>query len=245
MATQLARNLQYSGHSITTVYSRSKASAETLAGLLGVRGTSILDEVPHKADFFLIAVPDGAVREVAQFAEKREGIWLHTAGALPMESLSGTGPGFGVLYPLSTLSKNQSVNLENTPFLIEGSTPEVTMRISRLALSISGSVHVTDSHSRLVIHLAAVFTNNFSNHMVSIAHQILGKQNLDPGLMVPILKETVRKLEEMGPAEAQTGPALREDHETMQKHLALLKEYPEWEKLYTFISRDIHRYREG
>lgn len=208
-----------------------------------MRGTSFKDEVPLQADFFIVAVPDDAVRDFEGFAEKRSGIWLHTAGALPLEILSGTGPDFGVLYPLQTLSKERMIALDDTPFLIEGSSREVTEKIRSLALSVSGSVHEADSHVRLVIHLAAVFANNFSNHMVNVANQIIGSKNLDPGLMEPIIRETFAKLKEMGPEAAQTGPASRGDNETIQKHLELLKKYPEWENLYTFISRDIRRSR--
>ena len=77
--------------------------------------------------------------------------------------------------------------------------------------------------------------------MVHIAHQILMEHDIDVELLDPILKETFSKITEIGAADSQTGPALRDDTETMQKHLDLLKKHPEWKKLYTFISRDIGR----
>jgi len=151
---------------------------------------------------------------------------------------------YGVLYPLATLSKNQPANLEKTPFLVEASSPRVSELIFKLAGSITKNVQEVDSDTRKIIHMAAVFANNFANHMAHIGQQILHEQGLDQKLLDPILEETISKIRTMGAKGAQTGPALRNDLDTMQKHVELLKHHPEWEKLYTFISRDIGRTRD-
>ena len=133
---------------------------------------------------------------------------------------------------------------DQIPYLVEGSSPEVLEKVQNLALSISGRVEEMDSAGRLVVHLAAVFANNFSNHMVHIAERILEEQNLPPSMLTPLLEETFRKIQSMGAREAQTGPALRKDEESMNRHRELLKNHPEWEKIYTFISREIQSSRE-
>ena len=156
-----------------------------------------------------------------------------------MDMLGDHHSEYGVLYPLQTLSRDRPVSLQNTPFLVEGSDPFVLERIIDLAGSVSGKVRQMNSDNRLLVHLAAVFANNYSNHMVHIAQRILDEQQIEQELLVPILKETFDKIIEMGAGNAQTGPARRGDLETMKKHLELLKTHPEWEKLYTFISRDI------
>jgi predicted short-subunit dehydrogenase-like oxidoreductase (DUF2520 family) len=232
------------GHRILCIYSRHPDSASVLAGELGCLGTADPEEVPGEADFYIVCVPDGAVREVLHTFRERKGIWLHTAGALDMDVFKGLFASCGVLYPLQTLSRNQDLDLNETPFLVEGSSPEVTEALFRLAGSLSTVVQKVDSQNRRMIHLAAVFANNFSNHMVHIGQQLLHENRLDPKLLEPILKETLRKILVSGAGESQTGPALRNDRETMQKHIELLKQHPEWEKLYTFISRDIGRARD-
>lgn len=239
MAIHLAIHLKESGHRIISVFSRSDSSAAALANMIGTRGSSEKEEVPNAADFFMVCVPDRVIPDVLREFRNYKGIWLHTAGALSSEVFAGLHREFGVFYPLQTLSRKRKISLKETPFLIEGSSRKVTEKIRRMASSISCSVHETDSSTRLTIHLAAVFANNFSNHMIHIAQQILGEQKEDLKLLGPILKETFNKLADMGASASQTGPALREDQETMQKHLELLQKYPEWEKLYTFISRDI------
>ncbi|HER09988.1 MAG TPA: DUF2520 domain-containing protein [Bacteroides sp.] len=238
MATHLALNFQKSGYEVTCIYSRSENSAERLADRMGTMGTGSIKEVPREAGYYLLCVPDTVVPEVSrQFAGYR-GIWLHCAGALPLDVLSDHER-YGVLYPLQTFSRDHAPSLSETPFLVEGCSGEVTGMIRQLAGSVSASVYLMDTPSRLAVHLAGVFANNFTNHMVHIAQQILEDQGIDRQLITPILNETFQKLSRMKAAEAQTGPATRNDRQTMDRHLEMLKVYPEWEKLYTFISRDI------
>ena len=243
VAAHISRHLHFAGHSITCVHSRTHESSARLAEEVGSVGTAVPEEVPPTADFFIICVPDRVILSVVRKFQDRKGIWLHTAGACSMEVFEDFQPQFGVLYPLQTMSKQRVVSLEDTPLLVEGSSPEIAEAIKMLASTISRNVYEMNSASRQVIHMAAVFANNFSNHMVHLAQQILEEEKIDAKLLDPLLKETYGKLGEMGAAAAQTGPALRDDQETMQKHLELLKKHPEWEKLYTFISRDIGRSR--
>ncbi len=244
VSTHISRHLHSKGHRISCVYSRNSGSATELAGELGTLGTNIPDIVPDNADFYIVCVPDSAVAKVVDTFSHLKGTWLHTAGALSMDLFKGNQTRYGVLYPLQTLSKNRQVELKDTPFLVEGSSPEVTSLIKALAGSISNQVHEVDSPSRLSIHLAAVFANNFSNHMVTIGQQLLREKGVDENLLHPILKETFSKMAQVGAKRAQTGPALRKDRDTMQKHIELLKDHPEWEKLYTFMSREIDRSRD-
>jgi len=245
VATHISRHLHFSGHQISCIWSRSQEHADKLASGVGSVGTADPGKVPAGADFYVLAVPDGTIPEVTARFSGSEGIRMHTAGAVSMDILEKDFNQYGVLYPLQTLTAERSLSLKDTPFLIEGSAPQVTRAILSLASSISGTVIEMESDRRLVIHLAAVFANNFSNHMVTIAGQIMKDHESDLSLLAPILRETAEKIAEMGPADAQTGPALRNDQVTMQKHLELLKGYPEWEKLYTFISRDIERSRKS
>ncbi len=238
VSSHISRHFHSAGHQISCIYSRSEESAQSLSGELGVPGTSILEEVPREADFFIFCVPDGAVSELVEQFKGRKGTLLHTAGALSMEVFKGNSD-FGVLYPLQSLSRNRNIQKDYIPFLVEASSPQVLEAIKDLVYSISERVEEADSHTRLKVHLAAVFANNFSNHMMYVAQQLMEEADLDPRLLDLLLEETFHKLREMDPLSAQTGPAVRGDQETMNKHIELLKGHPEWENLYTFISRDI------
>ncbi len=243
VATHIARHLYAEGYTISCVYSRTAASAGRLAAELDAPGTSLPGEVPQEADFFIVCVPDREVAGVVKRFSSHEGTWVHTSGALSLDLFQDAQERCGVLYPLQTLSLQYPVDLEKVPFLVEGSSPGVTAAVKVLASHLSSSVHETTAAQRLVFHLAAVFANNFTNHMVHVAQKILDDAGLAEALIHPLLEETFMKMAEMGAAAAQTGPAVRGDQITLEKHLDLLKAYPEWEKLYTFISRDINRTR--
>jgi predicted short-subunit dehydrogenase-like oxidoreductase (DUF2520 family) len=244
VSTHISRHFHSAGHRISCIFSRTEASARRLAGELGVPGTSRPESVPSDADFYIIAVPDRVVVETGKQFSPAKGIWLHTAGSLSLDILKNIFEQYGVLYPLQTLSRSRRVEPSQVPCLVEGSSPRVTASLMKLASSVYKRVEEATSEQRLVIHAAAVFANNFSNHMVHIAKQLISDQKIDPGLLDPLLQETFEKIKEMGTQQGRTGPAERGDQETIKKHIELLKGHPEWEKLYTFISRDIERSRE-
>lgn len=244
VATHFSRHFFTRGHTISTIFSRTLQHAQTLASVVGARAIDRLEQVPDRSDFYLVCLPDGEVARTGELLKDRKGIWLHTAGAVPLDTLREAHPDCGVLYPLQSLSRGIPLSLREVPILIEGSSPQVTSRLMELAGEMSEEVHEMDSDHRLILHLAAVFANNFTNHMVRIAEEILQNAGADSRLILPLLKETFRKMEKTGAASAQTGPAIRGDRMTLQKHLQLLERYPEWKKLYTFISRDIGRFRD-
>lgn len=241
MALHISRHLYLAGHQVSCVWSRSIEKAREVAAACGSIAAADPEEVPQDADFYLLAVSDNAIAEVAALFQGRQGIWMHAAGAVSMDQLARYFENYGVFYPLQTISSSRQLSFDDTPFLVEGSSPGVSGKIRRLASSISERVLDMDSQGRMEMHLAAVFANNFSNHMLKLASQFMKEKGKDFSLLEPLIRETFEKIVKIGPSGAQTGPAVRGDQETMKKHLLLLKGHPEWEKMYTFVSRDIER----
>ena len=244
VSTHISRHLHSAGKQISCIYSRTEKSAQKLAGELNVPGTSKMEKVPAEADFYILAVPDREALPVAESFRHTSGTWLHTAGALSIDVFKGIFENYGVLYPLQTLSSDRPLEAAKLPILVEGSSREVADSILKLVSKVYKQVREADSETRLAIHTAAVFANNFSTQMVHMAKQILADRNVDPKVLDPLLEETFEKIIAMGTEDGRTGPAVRGDRETMNKHRELLKGHPEWEKLYTFISREIERSRE-
>lgn len=185
-----------------------------------------LDGLPSDSDLYLICVADDAISSVAHNLGDRLGrdrIVVHTSGSVPIDILTPLFNKCGVLYPLQTFSKERSLDYSAIPFFIEGSCEEVTKCLTNLASKISKSVELADSNRRKLIHVAAVFACNFTNHMLDIADSILQCDYMDIRILMPLIKETINKAETLCPHDAQTGPAKRQDHLVMKAHENLLK----------------------
>lgn len=243
VATCLGPRLKEAGHVISVVYSRTVESARILADRLGAEYTINLKAVPA-SDIAIVMLKDDALKEQASVIAKilNGALLLHTAGSVPMDIWHEAGAArYGVLYPMQTFSKTSKVEWGQVPLFIEGSSDSVLKSIKELALTISPDVTPLSSEGRKKLHLAAVFTCNFSNHMYAIADRLLATECVPFSVMLPLVRETSRKVEDMAPADAQTGPAVRGDRKVMDAHLELLRDYPEYAQLYRLISIDINK----
>jgi predicted short-subunit dehydrogenase-like oxidoreductase (DUF2520 family) len=132
----------------------------------------------------------------------------------------------GVFYPLQTFSKNREVNFNNVPICVEATEAEDLKLLMNLGKSLSEKVVEVNSEERTKLHLAAVFVNNFVNHLYAIGDDILSDNELPFDLLHPLIEETASKIKTLAPSQVQTGPASRGDQKTIEKHLHLLKEGP-------------------
>lgn len=243
VATCLGPRLKEAGHEIAAVYSRTVESARALADRLGATYTTDIKAVPA-SDAAIVMLKDDALKELAPaIAGSLKGaLLLHTAGSVPMDIWREAGATqYGVLYPMQTFSKESRIDWSQVPLFIEGSSDRTLDSIRQLALSISPDVTPLSSDGRKKLHLAAVFTCNFSNHMYAIAERLLATEGVPFSVMLPLVRETARKVESIKPVDAQTGPAVRGDRKVIGEHLELLKDYPELADLYRLISIDINK----
>jgi predicted short-subunit dehydrogenase-like oxidoreductase (DUF2520 family) len=197
-------------------------------------------------DCLILAVPDDHIAKLAEqlyeLLERRQLPVAHTAGAVELQVLLDAGfTNVGVFYPLQSFSKGRSVHWEQIPFLIEASTPSLSQDLITLASSLSKQVYKASTVERQRIHLGAVFVNNFTNALLGMAQEIADELNPHGHrLYLPLLHETVAKLETLSPEEAQTGPARRADHETIARHLDYLSEHhPQLKKTYIALTEYI------
>lgn len=243
MATGLATALSSKGHNIVQVYSRTIDAARTLATRLGehVAYTHNTQEIATDAQLYIFSISDSALPDVIAQMPSNNGLWVHTAGSMPMEVFATHTSRYGVIYPMQTVSKERTIDWSEIPIFIEASTPADTQLIEELAHSISQEVVRCNSQQRQALHLAAVFACNFTNHMYAIAEKLLQEQGLNFDFMQHLIRETERKAELISPRKGQTGPAIRHDNNVMDKHLKLLQGTPE-EEIYRIISSNIQLY---
>ena len=224
VATHLLKALLQAGHEVISVNSRT------------------LEELPLVADIYILSVKDSALQDVIHNAVKgREGqLFVHTAGSMPLDLFKGCCARYGVLYPMQTFSMDREVNFCEIPLFIEASDAASLEQIHALADSVSQHVYELSTADRRYLHLAAVFACNFANHCYTLAADVLEKKGLPFDVMLPLVDETARKVHELHPKDAQTGPAVRGDQNVMQAQAALLEGTTK--EIYELLSQSIQEH---
>lgn len=241
VAWHLSRALENAGHTIHEVFSRKHSNAKKLTRkLYSATAQGHMDFSKSKAEIFIMAVPDNAIEKIASKIKlPPDAIIVHTSGSIPINMLKGSFSNTGVFYPLQTFSKLSEINFGEVPILIEAKDKKTENRLSQLAKSLSKAVHRVNSEDRKGLHIAAVFACNFTNHMMAISGWLLNKQKLDFNLLKPLIIETINKSLDIGPDNAQTGPALRGDLQTLDHHMDYLKFDKSLQEIYRVISQHI------
>ena len=244
LATNLAKALYRKGFRIVQVYSRTEESACALAREIEAEFTTNLQEISKEARLYIVSLKDAAFVELLpQISEgKGKALLVHTAGSVPMSIWEGNAERYGVFYPMQTFSKQREVNFEEVPFFVEANSKEDVELLKAIAATLSEKVYEVTSEQRKSLHLAAVFTCNFTNHMFALAAELLDKYHLPFEVMLPLIDETARKVHELSPYDAQTGPAVRYDENVINHHLTMLEDTPELQEIYKLISKSIHEH---
>lgn len=241
-ATVLGRKLKLAGHKIVQVFGRNSMLASQLAYELETESTNYWNVVNKEADIYIIAVSDVAIEEVIKELQLSEKTIVHTAASVSKNILKKATTHFGVFYPLQSLKKEID-HLPEIPIVIDASDDVTLQELDILAHSISSKVVEANDEERMKLHLAAVFCNNFVNHIYALTEHYCKKENIDFNLLLPLIKETADRLQDIPPSQSQTGPAIRNDIETIKKQEALLDHYPQLKKIYTVLTESIYNSR--
>lgn len=240
LATNLAKALFRAGHEILQVYSRTPEHADMFADLFECSATTDIYNVRCDADIYIFSVKDSVLERLANcVAENVKGkLFVHTAGSMPMNILPVERR--GVLYPMQTFSKSREVDFAEIPTFVEAELEDDLAMLKTLAESISGNVRVLPSEERKSLHVAAVFACNFVNHCYRLSEKVLAKYDIPFSVMLPLVEETARKVHEISPKDAQTGPAVRWDENVMLEHKQMLKDDEMMLEIYELMSKSIH-----
>ena len=252
LAWHLSRVLEAADYPVAEVYSRRPERAQQLAGhLYDARVRTELNFSDSPARFFFLTVSDDAIPAVASALVVPPGSTVvHTSGSQSLatlrRALRSEVVRAGVLYPLQTFSRNQAVDFSRVPLCLEGQDSETEATLMTVARRLSHRVEVMNSERRRVLHLAAVVAGNFTNHLLTLAKQVLDEENLKLDLLRPLMEETVRKaFRADDPAGVQTGPARRGDVEIIGQHLDYLENRPDLRAVYRLLTESIRNTSSG
>lgn len=238
VATNLALALKKAGHEIVQIYNRSDDAGKELAHTVAASFTSNASDLLD-AEVYLIAVKDDVIAEIAEHLKLGDKVVAHTSGTNSKGLLNKASSNVGIFYPLQTMKKNSKVDFKQVPLLIEGSDEATTAKLETLAKTISQNVHRVDEEQRQWIHIAAVYANNFTNHLYSISESLLLGHGLSFDILKPLIYRSIENMHQSSPAELQTGPAVRGDKHTIEKHLMLLGDDTRLKKIYEILTQSI------
>ncbi len=242
VATHLAKRLQKKGYEILQILSRSEKNAKELSLNTHSTYTTNIKKINKQADIYILCTPDDAIENIAKKLKLPKKLILHTSGSVDMNVLKKISSNTGVLYPLQSFSKQVKVTFASVPLLIEANNATSLNELKLLAQFLSKHVSEVNSKDRLKLHLAATMVNNFTNHLYTLSYEFLSKENVDLfKLVMPLIKQSTKKIKHEKPSDLQTGPAKRGDKKTIKKHIDLLKMYPEQKKVYELFTTLIEK----
>ncbi|HEY4110145.1 DUF2520 domain-containing protein [Puia sp.] len=241
VATVMGSRIAVAGHELLQVVARREAAAAALAAEWGCGYTTRWEAVDPGADIYIVSISDRALVDLPGVLSLPGRLVVHTAGAAPLAALEKVSPRHGVLYPLQSLRK-EIRPFPEFPLLIDARHPEDETAIDAFARTIARQVQHADDALRIKLHVAATFANNFTNYLYTLAADFCQQEQIDFHLLLPIIAETAQRMQQYPPREVQTGPAIRDDRQTMERHLDILSNYHNMSVLYRQFSDQIREY---
>lgn len=239
VASHIAKALYKVNFEIVQILSANIKNSKELADICKCEYSNDLNDL-LEADLYIISVPDSEIGKIVAHQKLKNKFVAHTSGSVEMNILSSNSKKYGVFYPLQSFNKNKQVDFSTVPICLEASDDNSYEELNNIAKKISKNIYRINSEQREKIHIAAVFVNNFVNHIFTLANKIVANENVDIEILKPLISKTFENISNQNSSEIQTGPARRKDLLTIEKHLSELKNYPQnFSEVYKAITESI------
>jgi predicted short-subunit dehydrogenase-like oxidoreductase (DUF2520 family) len=238
VASVLGRKFLAAEHEVIQVCGRNALLTAELADTLSATYTTNFQQPDKTGDLYVLAVSDAAIAGIAAGLRLDKKMVVHTAGSVSKDVLSTISKNYGVLYPVQSLRRELHI-LPDIPFLVDGNTEDDLALITDFACSLSNQVQHANDEQRLKLHVAAVMVSNFTNHLYALAQHYCSQEKVDFNMLLPLITAIADRLYQYAPADVQTGPAIRNDEATIQKHLQILQQHESLKSLYAMFTKSI------
>ena len=240
VAFHLGKRFVEKGIHVQQIVGRNAEKAAWLASILNTNFETDFSKIKMDSDVYIVAVSDTAIPSVAESLSQvlDNQLVVHTSGSIPSNVLQPYFKNYGAFYPLQTFSLESQPDFDNIPIFINATLLQYLSILKDLGEKISNKIYELEDEKRIVLHIAAVFVNNFTNQLFKMAYDILEKENLSFDVLKPLIQETVNKIHHYSPSDMQTGPAKRGDLITIEKHLDYLNKNtpPQYFELYKMFT---------
>jgi predicted short-subunit dehydrogenase-like oxidoreductase (DUF2520 family) len=238
VATVLGRKIYGADHEIMQVFSPNEKHAIELAGILKCAYTSSWKNIDRHADIYIVAIADHSLQQIAEHLSLEHKLVVHTAGSVSKDILQKVSTNYGVLYPLQSLRK-EIKEFPKINLLVDGNTEDNLTLVYDFAKTFGDNVEKAGDEERLKLHVAAVIVSNFANHLYALAESYCIAEKINFNLLLPLIGETANRLQYGSPGQMQTGPAVRNDIETIQKHIGILSNHPAIKQVFETLTNSI------
>ena len=226
-------------HHCSGVYGRDAEAAKELAEALMAQKHGPIGDITDDSDVCFLAVSDAAIAQVADQLSLSNTVLVHTAGAVGLDSIKQAAKDSAVLWPVYSILKNTLPDHRNIPCAWEGSTKKAESYVQSMGHAITDVLFEAKYEQRKWLHLSAVISNNFINHLMAICEQVCAENDLPFSTLQPIIEQTFDRIKHASPKTLQTGPAIRHDNTTIEAHMTLLSDHPQWQEVYEAITASI------
>ena len=239
LAKSFISSLKEKDINVLQIYNRHIEKIENLAKTVNAEAIDNIENLSQEADAFFFMLSDTGIVEIVEKIQPTNAILLHSAGSVPIDIFKNKSENYGVFYPFQTFSVEAAVDFYDVPLCVNASNEITYNKIKNFAKILNCKIIKANEEERKYLHLSGVFACNFMNHCICIAEKILESKNLDKKLLLPLLKQSFNKVLETGAYHSQTGPAIRNDSETIAKHLEILKNDKILSEIYKIMTDSI------
>ena len=254
LGAALAGALAVAGYTDLTLASRDPPRAADVAAALGVHARTTAEAVERAALVFL-AVPDGAIEDVASSLAWRAGQGVvHTSGARGLDALADAtvhGALAGCLHPLQTFPATGTPSASAAAALFAGivcgveAAPPLDGLLTALVEDLGARTVRLDGVDRARYHAAAVLVSNDVVALMAAATRTWTAAGLEAGAaqaaLAPLMRAAAANATSLPLAQALTGPIARGDHATVARHVAALAGEPGLLEIYRALGRELLR----
>jgi len=259
VGVSLGRYFTHKGIELSGFYGRNEKTTIEAANITKSKFYNNIHDIIKESNILFITTPDDMIsiidRELSKFDLNNKSI-CHTSGSLKSNVLCNAKHSGALVYSIHPIfafsNKNTNLKeLENIFFSVEGDDLE---NLSPIDNTNKGNILVIDiikilgnkffirsKETSSIYHLANVFVSNLTLSLLDIGTNYLKKLGLNEkealNAIKPLVQGNIDSIVNNGFVNSLTGPVLRGDITTIEKHLSVLEK--EDKELYKILSLNL------
>jgi len=248
VGTAIGYLLKKAGYEIVAIADKSAAALQRAQSYIGGKAYRKPQEILREADCILITTPDDIILSVCKdiaLSPLIKGKYIfHMSGAGGLDLLEPAKKAGAVVASIHPLQSFSSIDnaIQNIPSSYFGITADAKAktRAETIVLALRGKPIYISSKQKSLYHAAACVASNYLVSLLNVVesiYQSIGISEKDAKkAYLPLIYGSLKNIEFSGSIQALTGPIVRGDSGTIQKHVdAINANLPQYSYLYSSL----------